>query len=217
MALASRELVAAEAHYHISCYKRYTWDVKTSADTCPTERSSQDIESSAYSKIESDAYSDLFEFLRSDLFSKPRAMPMSSITDHLLKSMNSLSVQDITDSTKKHIKRKLINEFGSSIEIINNVNGKLFVIPDNLSRAELVKENIALSLELNSAKTEDLSSRLKSCASEIRNLVRESTQEQEWPPNPELLDKTYTNIPECLSDVLYSLLSSSKQQTQEGL
>ena len=77
-----------------------------------------------------------------------------------------------------------MNEFGSSIEIITNVNGKLFVIPDNLSRAELVKENIALSLKLNSAKTEDLPNRLKSCASEIRNLVRESTQEQEWPPNP---------------------------------
>ena len=51
MALASRELVAAEAHYHISCYKRYTWNVKTSADTCPTERSSQDIESSFYEAI----------------------------------------------------------------------------------------------------------------------------------------------------------------------
>ena len=126
--------------------------------------------------------------------------------------MNSLGVQDIKDSTKKHIKRKLMNEFGSSIQIITNVNGKLFVIPDNLSRAELVKENIALSLELNSAKTEDLSSRLKSCASEIRNLVRESTQEQERPPNPELLDRTYTNIPECLSEFLNSLLSSESSK-----
>ena len=70
MAIASRELVAAEAHYHIS-YKRYTC-IDTSREDIPlTERSSQSMDSSEYAKIESEAYSALFEFLRSDLFFEP--------------------------------------------------------------------------------------------------------------------------------------------------
>ena len=61
-----------------------------------------------------------------------------------------MGIQSITESTKK-----LMAEFDTSIEVITNVNGKLFVIPDNLSKAALVKENLALSSELNSFKTED--------------------------------------------------------------
>ena len=139
MAIASRELVAAEAHYHISCYKRYTC-IDTSREDIPlTERSSQSMDSSEYAKIESEAYSALFEFLRSDLFSNPRTMPMYVLTDHLTKTMEVMGAQGIKDSTKKHIKRKLMTEFGTCIEIITNVNGKLFVIPNNLSKATLVK------------------------------------------------------------------------------
>ena len=137
---------------------------------------------------------------------------MYVLTDHLTKTMEVMGAKGIKDSTKKHIKRKLMTEFGTSIEIITNVNGKLFVIPDNLSKATLVKENIALSSELKSIKTEDLSSCARECALEMRRLVKESTQEQEWPPNPELLNSTYTKIPECLSEFLNSLLGSESSK-----
>ena len=105
-----------------------------------------------------------------------------------------------------------MTEFGTSIEIITNINGKLFVIPDNLSKATLVNENLALSSELKSIETEDVSSRARECALEIRRLVKESTQEQEWPPNPELLNSTYTKIPECLSEFLNSLLGNESSK-----
>ena len=104
MAIASRELVAAKAHYHILCYKKYTY-IETIVDTPRTERSCQSTDSSEYAKIESEAYSALFEILRSDLFLNPCAMPISIITDHLIKTMEMMGVQGIKDSTKKHIKR----------------------------------------------------------------------------------------------------------------
>ena len=117
-------------------------------------------------------------------------MPMTVITDHLIKTMDTMGAQSIRESTKKHIKKETYGP----------------VIPDNLSKAALVKENLALSSELNSFKTEDLSSRAKLCAVEIRKIVRESSKEQEWPPNPEALNSEYINIPKCLAEFLYALL-----------
>ena len=99
IAIASRELVAAEAHYHISCYKKYTY-IETIVDIPRTERSCQSTDSSEYAKIESEAYSALFEILHSDLFSNPCPVPMSVITDHLIKTMEMMGVQGIKDSTK---------------------------------------------------------------------------------------------------------------------
>ena len=52
LAIASRDLVAAEGCYHRSCYKAYTWHKKSSTST--TSVTSEDEES--YARIESAAY-----------------------------------------------------------------------------------------------------------------------------------------------------------------
>ena len=77
--------------------------METIVDTPRTKRSCQSTDSCEYAKIESEAYSALFEILRIDLFSNPCPVPMSVITDHLIKAMEMMGVQGIKDSTKKHI------------------------------------------------------------------------------------------------------------------
>jgi len=48
---------------------------------------------------------------------------------------------DVKDSTKKHLRQWLEDEFGESMHIIPNKTGKLLVFPDHLSISELAKEN----------------------------------------------------------------------------
>ena len=54
MALTSREIVAAEAHYHRSCYREYTRPKKQGLG-CDISDDTQDIDF--------DAFSDLFEHI----------------------------------------------------------------------------------------------------------------------------------------------------------
>ena len=55
-------------------------------------------------------------------------------------------------STKKHILRKLKTEFGESIHVLHEDNGRVLLYPDNLTTADLEKENQALKDELNTLK-----------------------------------------------------------------
>ena len=60
MAITSRDIVAAEAHYHTSCYKNYTRVIKK-ASKDDDERVSED---DTYQIVERQAFADLFEHIR---------------------------------------------------------------------------------------------------------------------------------------------------------
>jgi hypothetical protein len=51
-----------------------------------------------------------------------------------------VGLEEVKTSTKKHIHRKLKNEFGDSIHMLPDENGKILVYPDNLTLIALVKE-----------------------------------------------------------------------------
>jgi hypothetical protein len=69
---------------------------------------------------------------------------MTGLTNVLLEFMNTLgySNTEIKMQTKKHMRRKLKSEFGESLHMLSDDNGRLLVIPDNLSIEALVKDNI---------------------------------------------------------------------------
>ena len=90
LAVVSRDLVAAEAHYHRSCY---CWS-------------------------------------------------------RLVASMHLFDITEVLVSTKKHIRRKLENEFAGSLHILPDEKGKLLVLPDNLSLYDLARHNQRLQAEL---------------------------------------------------------------------
>ena len=46
--------------------------------------------------------------------------------------MKLLGIEEVKPQTKKHIRRKLEAEFGSSLLIFNDENNTLLVVPDNL-------------------------------------------------------------------------------------
>ena len=59
---------------------------------------------------------------------------------------------DVQASTKKHIRRKLQGEFGESLLIFPDNNGKVIVIPDYLKITTLAGEQVRMKVQLNSLK-----------------------------------------------------------------
>ena len=77
MALASREIVVAEAHYHRSRYREYTRPKKQKQGLgCNISGDTQDAEF--------DAFSDQFEHIRAEVLEKQRVMPMTEVTNQFV-------------------------------------------------------------------------------------------------------------------------------------
>ena len=116
LTLVSRDLVAAEGHYHRSCYRNYTRYLNT-AKSVSTEEGTDHC-AVALEK----SYTELFHFIRTDLFVTPRVMTMVELFSRLAASMHACEGSD-----KKHIHRTLEREFYSSLHIYRDNEGNLFV------------------------------------------------------------------------------------------
>ena len=115
-AIMSRDLVAAEGHYHRSCYRRYTKQTnpKASSEMSVHQMQIQPDPDEEYSKTEEQCYHGLFEFIRGVIFEKPQVMRMTELTEYLLDLFvkSGVGLDEVKMSTKKHIRRKLQTEFG---------------------------------------------------------------------------------------------------------
>ena len=144
MAILSRDIVAAEAHYHRSCYKDYCRRVPNlmpfqDSDTHPSTSDTADFDLPSYSTVEKQAYEHMFDFIRNELFTEPKVVPMTYLSKKVSDCMKSLGVTELKDSTMKHIRRNLACEFKDMLHIFPDDAGKLLVMPDNLSRYQLAK------------------------------------------------------------------------------
>lgn len=119
-ALASRDLVAAEAWYHGQCYRDYTRPDKRGKN--PDLESGTDSRETNFCNIASQAYDNLFEFIRSDLLENPRIIKMADLRENLMSYMRSMGATEILESTKKHFRRKLEREFGDLLQFEDLLN-----------------------------------------------------------------------------------------------
>ena len=104
LSLTSRDIVAAEAHYHASCYKAYVKEQPA------IDKSNEQTENPYKSEVDV-ALVDLYKYIRSDLFSKPRIIPLTDLTSKLESILSEKGVE-VSDSTKNHLSRNLKTEFG---------------------------------------------------------------------------------------------------------
>ena len=101
LAITSRELVAAEAHYHRSCYRLYTKDtILTRSDV--SANTEQATEVNYYQTIEILAFKELLSYIRNELIPNPKVLPLTDLTSRLQIYMSSCGVNQVNDSTKKH-------------------------------------------------------------------------------------------------------------------
>lgn len=145
----TRDIVAAEAQYHVSCYKNYT-RVKKIEHDCKdkNEKENETDGDELYQSVEREAYEDLFKYIRTDIISNKKIVPITSLTTKLESFMWSGGVEHLHDSTRKHICRKLESELGKSVDIFSDDKGKLLMVPDSVSFKDVVLENQMLQREL---------------------------------------------------------------------
>ena len=91
LAFTSREIVAAEAQYHPSCYKNYT-------RSRPVK---EKMPESPYSVAEKNARQNLFCYIRTELFSFPNVVPLIMLQEKIVHFMNDAGFKETIDSTKK--------------------------------------------------------------------------------------------------------------------
>ena len=106
LVITSRDIAAAEAHYHATCYKLYTKKKYVSTDSAKMDDS--------YKKAENAALYMLFEYIRLHIFSNPRIVPLTDLTLKLVSFLSDKGTE-AKDSTKKHIHRNLELEFGDTL------------------------------------------------------------------------------------------------------
>ena len=81
IAVTSRDIVAAEAHYHNSCYKNYTSGQAEDSELKDTnEKVIETDEYELYQRIEGDAYEDLFTYIRNEIIPNKEIVPVTSLT-----------------------------------------------------------------------------------------------------------------------------------------
>ena len=144
LAAITRDILAAEAHYHRSCCRDYTRPEK--------------IRSSASSDQEKDdagerAISDLFTYIRSEVIEKQSITTMTELTKKLEMFAQARGKEKLNDGTRKHIRRKLEAEFGSILLIFPDDKGKLIVVLNSLSVEKVVKTNMNVRKELDTLRS----------------------------------------------------------------
>ena len=176
LAITSRELVAAEAHYHKTCYRNYTRDEKPKAVTATM--ANEDV---AYQEAEQESYMMLFKHIRDTIFTNPQAVRLTHLTDKLVEFMRTYGFQDVKKQTKNHIRRKLEAEFCQSLHFITETNGRVLVYPDNLSLAQALTDNVMLKDKVQEQKsTNDIRHVINQSAVYIRDQSAHSEHEENW-------------------------------------
>lgn len=133
LAITSRDIVAAEAQYHISCYKRYT--VKVTVKEC--KEKDNDDDEGTYHTIENQAFANLYKFIRTEIIPNKRIVTVTSLTAKLESFMLSGEVKfALRDSATKHIRRRLESELANSIHILQDAKGKLLLVPNSMTLQE---------------------------------------------------------------------------------
>ena len=117
LAIASRELVAAEACYHTSCYRNHT---RPTGERVSGTGSADDKEYN----IKSEVHRKLFDYTRSNILGNPRLVKFTEITQQLVLFVEELGVRIGQNSPPK----KAQDKFKSLLQFEDLLgNNRLFV------------------------------------------------------------------------------------------
>ena len=135
LAIVTRELVAAEACYHKSCYRDYTRNVEGAVSSGDKKEENACPE---YTSAESQSYENLFTYIEISLLQNPRIVRMAELYTLFTSFLKSQGVTEIKESTRTYFRRKLEGEFRDTLNLEDlSGNKRVFVILRSLSRLEL--------------------------------------------------------------------------------
>lgn len=206
--VTSREIVAADAYYHGSCYRNYTRGYNEEGKLIEvTECSSHgdDAEASQYKTVCDESLSELFSYIRTELFDNKKYDSISNLSKKLTKLMNARGIQEVEPSTLKNLCRTIETEFGSSAKIHPDGRQLIFV-PNSITIQDLVLENRALHKDLYQLKhTDEIRKAIDTASLCIRSEIKEQCKASIWPCHPSDVDTTFP-VPALLERFLLGIL-----------
>ena len=207
LAITARDLVAAEAHYHKSCYRKYTRGEKEKIPVAT------DKDDESYQAAEEESYVLLFQYVRETLFPETAVVRMTELTVKSISYLQTCGINDVKPHTKKQLRRKLECEFKESLHFVHDDKGKLLVYPDNLSFDQVVVAMVKAEEQLQEIKyCKNIDNIVKLSADHLRGQIKKINPNP-WPPNPAELNSDYTKLPESLEMFLKILHHG---ETKEG-
>ena len=210
MAVTSRDIVAAEAHYHSSCYKDYTRGITIGNDgQNKDETYDQETE---YQKMETEAFIELLHYIEEDVIGKKQVMEMVTLRQKLELLLQAKGVNELKESTKKHLSRRLESELGNSIHIYLDNHNKLLVVPGNISFKDAIVENQILKRELALWKSKEATMVIDKASSCIRSNIQNEQIPTPFPYHPSEIENSLFKIPQDLERFLLGLLTGDPEQ-----
>ena len=206
LAIVTRELVAAEACYHKSCYRDYTRNIqgavsngdKKEEDECPE-----------YTNAESQAYENLFTYIETRLLQNPRIVRVVELYTLFTSFLKSQGVTEIKESTRTHFRRKLEGEFRDTLDFKDlSGNKRVFVIPLSLSRLDLAKQ-VMEGCDWSTSSTISSTEEIWKTALHLRETIQSQEIKASWPPQPCELTENAMTIPDDLKEFLFTLLTGN--------
>ena len=101
--IVSKDLIAAEGHYHRLCSRSYKREQKAASSMTHDEDHNDEAR---YETARSHSYNEVFLFIRNELFTNPKVIAMADLTFKLVTSIKSLVIEQVKDSFKKNLCRR---------------------------------------------------------------------------------------------------------------
>ena len=143
-------------------------------------------EKDAYGMAERESYANLFEYIRSEIIPNKEIVSVAFLCSKLESFMLSCGINNLHDSTRKHIHRKLLCELANSVKIFTDDKGKLLMVPDSVTLKDVAVELQSLRRELETWKVKetDLNKIVDQASLKVRLAIKEGTKPTPWPYHP---------------------------------
>ena len=137
-------------------------------------------------------------------------MYLTDLLCHVCKEIKELGGDKVLDRTKKHVRRKLEAELGSSVQIFPNRKRNLIFLPASTSLQKLAKGNLELRKELKSYRdnSNNVAKIVQDAAIIIRAELKLVKSNLSWPPQPSDL-KVAANVPPLVKQLLTIIINGN--------
>ena len=183
ISLASKDLVAAEAHYHASCYKSFT--LKPQSEN---KSSAQSTENAIYKEVQLESFKLLAEYMHEEI-AKDNILCYSNLLTKMEELMSARG-EEMKKPAKLFLRRNIDKHFKDVDSI--NIDNKTYFYRNTLTQKSLVENNIKLKSEIDSLnkrvkELEELSI-IERCGHLIQKDITKMKDRLPWPPRPQDLD-----------------------------
>ena len=134
---------------------------------------------------------------------------MTEVTNQLELFARQKGIEKVRETAKKHIKRKISAEFGTTLEIFPSSKGKLIVVPTNLSLKETVEAKLELEKEVDILRqnTQEADKIVDKCFTHIRGELLKSRWSSQWPVHPFDVKEEWFHVHRWLTRLLTGIIT----------